>query len=149
MLCLYQYNNLELHILTIQCMFIQSLHFKLWFTFLPQFLLWSHNFHCWKKTAGQVVLFIRIQLFIDLHVNTEFHDYTIYYCCYCLCITGHSCYCFVNITKNHWEQQGKCIYFFDWMQFPYNSTHSIFLMKSLSYCIIIIHCFTKSIEHHI
>ena len=56
-------------------------------TFLIQFLLWRNTLHCWKncchKQCKSIFMFIWIQPFLIIHVNTTMHAYTINYYCFC------------------------------------------------------------------
>ena len=91
------------------------------------------------RTVSKVVMFIRIYLFLFLHV--DYYNACSYYFYYCY----HNHYFIVcalwfissivlsiksNVVGNSKVRVVVCFY---WIQFPYNWTHSILLMHSNSY----------------
>ena len=81
------------------------------FTFLPHFLLWSHNFLCWKivvaKAVSNLFTFIMKQLFQLLHINTLqcMLTYLVIILLsslfYSLCIVGQKFIFFVDSFHHH------------------------------------------------
>ena len=109
---------LIIHIPTFRHTFI-IFYFNI-FTFLRQFLLWSHTLCCWKiniiKLVSKALLFILLQLFLIVRTNNTTHDHMLRYYCY-----RHNdftiCALYVISLILRWlfqplcGKQGKCSFF--------------------------------------
>ena len=120
-------------------------------TFLLQFLIWSHTLCCWKhfvsNALSQVSVFILMRFFQFIDINTIIHAHTISHSFYCrhyftvfvLWVIIHIVlfiYSTISVNRNV-----SSVIWFDWIQFSYYLTGSIFSIHSHSYFKICLYYF--------